>query len=428
MSSDPHTALAPPLGAITATNLGKRYKRYPHRWGRIAEWMTGGRLSAHEARWVLRGVSFAVEPAEAVGIVGQNGAGKSTLLKILTGTTRASEGTCAVHGRVSALLELGMGFHPDFTGRQNAVTGCQMLGLGAAEIDVRLPQIAAFAELGDSMDQPLRSYSSGMQMRLAFSVATAVRPEILIVDEALSVGDVYFQHKSMQRIRAFRDAGTTLLFVSHDAGAVKSLCTRALFLDQGRLLRDGSPDAVLDYYNALIAQREEHAAIQQVEAERGRISTRSGSGDARIRSVDITDSEDRPCRIFRIGDTAKLHCLVEFQRPIELPTIGMVIRDRLGNDVFGTNTYHLKLVEPVVGSGECLAVTFTLALNLGCGSYSVSFAAHTEDTHVDQNLDWWDQALVFQMVAKDGYAFVGTAMLPIEATMERRRQSRTASG
>jgi len=404
---------------IAVDNLSKRYKRYGNRWARLGEWMSGGRWTPYESRWVLRGVSFTVEPGEAVGVVGANGAGKSTLLKILAGTTQPTSGSFTLAGRTAALLELGMGFHPDFSGRQNAVIGCQMLGMSPAEIQAQLPAIVDFAELADAFDQPLRSYSTGMQVRLAFSVATARRPEVLIIDEALSVGDAYFQHQSIHRIRAFRAAGTTLLFVSHDPATVKSLCDRALLLDRGTLIRSGTPDAVLDYYNALVALREQEAGIEQTGGA-GATVTRSGNGRARIAAVELTDADDRRRQAFQVGETARLRVAVDFHTDVERPTVGLLIRDRLGNDVFGTNTYHLKLFEPLVRSGETLCATFSVRLDLGVGSYSISLAVHTDRSHVEQNFDWWDRALVFEVVPNDSYHFVGSAMLPVEARFEKR--------
>ena len=204
------------MGTITVSQLGKAYKHYPTRWSRLAEWLIPGSRPRHTMKWVLQDISFTVKAGEAVGIVGINGAGKSTLLKMITGTTQPTAGTVSVTGRVAAMLELGMGFHPDFTGRQNAIMAGQLLGYSVEEINRLMPEIEAFAEIGDYIDEPVRVYSSGMQMRLAFSVATAHRPDILIVDEALSVGDAYFQHKSFARIREYSKLGTTLLIVSHD--------------------------------------------------------------------------------------------------------------------------------------------------------------------------------------------------------------------
>jgi lipopolysaccharide transport system ATP-binding protein len=405
---------------IRVENLGKRYKRYPNRWARLAEWASGSRRIGHEERWALRGVTFAVGAGEAVGIVGPNGAGKSTLLKILTGTTQPSEGSFQVDGRVAALLELGMGFHPDFTGSQNALMGCQMQGLGTADARRCLPAITEFAELADDIEQPLRSYSTGMQMRLAFSVATVMRPDVLIVDEALSVGDIYFQHKSMKRIRSYRDAGTTLLFVSHDPAAVRTLCDRALLLEHGMLAREGSPDTVLDYYNALVAKREHDAQIEQERNESGRTVTRSGNRRAEIVGVEMADEEGRQRTTFIADETAVLRCSVRFDTRVERPTVGFVLRDRLGNDVFGTNTYHLSVFEPELRPGEILETTFRIQLSIGHGTYSVSVAVHTDATHVDESFDWWDQALVFQVVPGPRYRFVGSALLPVEATLRRR--------
>ncbi|HEU4852819.1 MAG TPA: ABC transporter ATP-binding protein, partial [Telluria sp.] len=210
------------MGAIHVEHLGKAYKQYPEKWSRLAEWMFPARGPRHHLKWVLQDISFYVAPGEAVGLIGINGAGKSTLLKLITGTTQATTGAVHTHGRVAALLELGMGFHPDFTGRQNVLMAGQLLGMQVHEILELMPQIEEFAGIGDYMDQPVRVYSSGMQMRVAFSVATARRPDILIVDEALSVGDAYFQHKSFDRIRQFRQQGTTLLLVSHDKQAIQS--------------------------------------------------------------------------------------------------------------------------------------------------------------------------------------------------------------
>ena len=404
---------------IVVENLSKRYKRYANRWARLGEWVSGGRWTPYESRWVLRGVSFSVAAGEAVGVVGANGAGKSTLLKILAGTTQPTSGSFTLTGRAAALLELGMGFHPDFSGRQNAIIGCQMLGMNPAEIEAELPAIVDFAELADAFDQPLRSYSTGMQVRLAFSVATARRPELLIIDEALSVGDAYFQHQSIRRIRDFRAAGTTLLFVSHDPATVKSLCDRAVLLDSGALIRSGTPDAVLDYYNALVAQREQEAGIEQTGST-GTTVTRSGNGRARIAAVELTDATARRRQVFQVGETARLRVSIDFHADVERPTVGLLIRDRLGNDVFGTNTFYLKLFEPLVRSGETLCADFAVRLDLGVGSYSVSLAVHTDRSHVEQNFDWWDRALVFEVVPNDSYTFVGSALLPVEARFEKR--------
>jgi lipopolysaccharide transport system ATP-binding protein len=404
---------------VRVRNLGKKFKRYPIRWNRLLEWATANHVKLHEEHWALRGISFEVQQGESIGIIGQNGAGKSTLLKIITGTTQPTEGEFEVNGRVAAILELGMGFHPDFTGAENAVMGLQVLGLSPAEIQESLPRVIEFSELGDFIEQPLRTYSSGMHVRLAFSVASAVRPELLIVDEALSVGDAYFQHKSMKRIREFSEQGTTLLFVSHDPGAVKTLCDRAMLLEAGVKIKEGTPDAILDYYNALIAKREKDAEIWQIESDQGRLSTRSGDGRAEILSVEILDSDGNPTRAFRVGDTSTIRCRFQLKQELEKPTIGILIRDRLGNDIFGTNTFHLQEEAPKGKPGEILEARFEAELNLGYGNYSLSVAVHARQTHLEGNYDWWDQVLVFQVVPGSGREFVGSAALPCEVKWDR---------
>ena len=214
--------------SIVVENVGKTYRVGQGRKERFKEWFIPFYKPKIQPTWVLQDISFVVRQGEAIGIVGMNGAGKSTLLKIITGTTAPTTGKVTFQGRVAALLELGMGFHPDFTGRQNITLAGQLIGLTNDEIVRTTPDIEAFAEIGAAIDEPVRTYSSGMQMRLAFALATAVRPDVLIVDEALSVGDSYFQQKSFQKIREFREEGTTLLFVSHDKSAVLQLCDRAI--------------------------------------------------------------------------------------------------------------------------------------------------------------------------------------------------------
>ena len=401
------------MSQIRVTNLGKAYKRYPSRGARLLEWFVPGGRPRHQAHWVMRGVSFNVAPGEAVGIIGNNGAGKSTLLKIITGTTQASEGSVEVTGRIAALLELGMGFHPDFTGRQNVFMAGQLLGHSVATLQQHFAEIEAFAEIGDYIDQPVRTYSSGMQVRLAFSVATAIRPDILIVDEALSVGDAYFQHKSFARIRQFRDQGTTLLFVSHSPGAVKTLCNRAILLDQGIMARDGAPDEVLDYYNAVIARLESEQQIRELEAGTGKNSIRSGNQAAVIEAVEML-SGDQSSRAVQVGDPVRFQVDIAVNEDLDELTVGLLIRDRLGNDVFGTNTWHLGTSRQQLRVNEHCRVEFEApALNLGVGNYSVSFALHSGDAHVANNYDWWNRALVFQVVPGSGCRAIGAAYLPI---------------
>lgn len=398
------------MTAILVNNIGKKYKRYAKRWHRLAEWLSDDFIY-HQSQWVLRGISFTVEKGESVGVIGQNGAGKSTLLKILTGTTFASEGDYQIDGRVSSLLELGMGFHPDFTGRQNVYLTGQIMGFHNDEIESLMPDIEDFAEIGDYIDQPLRTYSSGMVVRLAFASVTAARPDILLVDEALSVGDVYFQHKCFSRIRRFREAGTTLLFVSHDPGAVKNLCDRAVLLDRGLLVKDGSPEEVLDYYNAVIACKEADYQIKQTSGIGTRKVTRSGNGLARIASAHVACNGE-PVNAVQVGECVEVVVEVDVYKEIDNPTIGIKFKDRLGNDIYGTNTYHLNEKFGCCNPGETIQAVFKLPLNLGVGNYSLTVAVHKGSTHLEDNYDWWDQAATIQIVPGSEPIFAGTSFIP----------------
>ena len=412
------------MGAIVVDRVGKAYKQYSSRWSRLREWLLPnglGALSAprHHLKWVLQDISFSVEPGEAVGLIGVNGAGKSTLLKMITGTTQPTTGQVHTSGRVAALLELGMGFHPDFSGRQNAIMAGQLLGLSAQEIEALMPEIIAFAEIGEYLDQPVRVYSSGMQMRLAFSVACAKRPDILIVDEALSVGDTYFQHKSFERIRSFCRQGTTLLMVSHDKGAVQGICDRAILLDAGKLSMQGAPDAVMDYYNALLAARDAVNVRQSVN-EQGQTQTASGSGEATIRDVSLLD-ETAGVRLESVNVGQTVNLVVDVQVLKDLPelVLGYAIKDRWGQTIYGTNTHHLHATLKDLRAQDTFQYRFRFPANLGVGSYSVSVALHTADTHIAKNYEWRDLALVFEVINADKDSFVGLAWLPSE--MECRR-------
>jgi lipopolysaccharide transport system ATP-binding protein len=405
------------MGAITVTNLGKAYKQYPTRWSRLAEWMLPGR-PRHKLKWVLSDVSFRVAPGEAVGLIGINGAGKSTLLKLITGTTQPTTGGVAMQGSVAALLELGMGFHPDFTGRQNVVMAGQLLGLTVEEIAGLMPQIEEFAGIGEYMDQPVRVYSSGMQMRVAFSVATARRPDILIVDEALSVGDAYFQHKSFDRIRQFRQQGTTLLLVSHDKQAIQSVCDRAILLDGGRLAKEGKPEEIMDYYNAMIAERENQTVRLQDTAE-GKVQTVSGTGEATVADIALLDESGQRVEVVDVGAPVTLLVRVKARAPIPRMVLGYMIKDRLGQPMYGTNTHLKELPLSDVAAGEEVVYRFAFPMNLGPGTYSVATAIVSTETHLVNNYEWRDLALVFTVMNMRRPHFEGSAWLDPAIDIER---------
>jgi lipopolysaccharide transport system ATP-binding protein len=398
------------MGTITVTQLGKAYKQYPNRWSRLLEWVSPVKAKRHHLKWVLQDISFKVNPGEAVGIIGINGAGKSTLLKLITGTTQPTTGSVQMTGRVAAMLELGMGFHPDFSGRQNAFMAGQLLGISSQDISRLMPDIEAFAEIGDYIDQPVRVYSSGMQMRLAFSVATAIRPDILIVDEALSVGDAYFQHKSFDRIREFRKLGTTLLLVSHDKQAIQSICDRAILLEAGRLAKEGEPALVMDFYNAKLANHQNQELKQEVLGN-GRVQTISGTGNVVLVNVDLCNSMGQSVEYVVTAQKVAL-CVSALCR-LDVPdlVVGYEIKDRLGQSVFGTNTFHHNCNFKGLTRGQLVEIRFEFDANLGPGTYSVSVALHADPTHIANNYEWRDQAVVFTVVNINQPLFVGIAWL-----------------
>jgi len=244
------------VNAISVQQLGKKFKMFPSPGGRFLEYLSAGRLTRHTDFWALQDITFEIPAGTTLGILGQNGSGKSTLLSILAGVLEPSAGSFAINGKVSAILELGSGFHPEFSGRDNVYMYGSIMGLSKEDVDERFAEIVRFSELGDFIDQPLRTYSSGMIVRLAFSVAVNVNADILIVDEALAVGDAIFQHRCFRKIREMQEAGKTILYVGHDTEAVRNLCTSALLLDGGRIIERGDPNTVVNKYYALIAERE----------------------------------------------------------------------------------------------------------------------------------------------------------------------------
>jgi lipopolysaccharide transport system ATP-binding protein len=395
---------------LEVTNVGKAYRSYGSEWRRILTWF-GAPFAPRSEHWTLQNISFSVRAGEALGIVGQNGAGKSTLLKIITGTLKPSTGEVIHHGKIAAILELGMGFHPDLTGRQNSYHSAGLMGYSQQQIDSVIADIETFAEIGEYFDQPVRVYSSGMQVRVAFAIATAFRPEILIIDEALSVGDAYFQHKSFDKIRQFRELGTSLLFVSHDKATILALCDRAILLEQGKVINDGDPESVMDFYNALLADKENNK-IEQIVQEDGKIQTISGTGEARIESIGLYNAQGQKVEFVGVGDPVELRvrCVAHANLP-EL-VLGYMIKDRLGQAIFGTNTYHLQAKLDNVKSGETVTYHFKFPANLGVGSYSITAALHRSDSHVAGNYDWQDRAIIFSVANINQTGFTGSAWLP----------------
>ncbi|MBW9118297.1 ABC transporter ATP-binding protein [Rhizobium cauense] len=369
------------MSAILVRDLGKAYRQYPSRWARLAEWSDPRHKPRHHLHWVLRDLNFSIEPGEAVGIIGVNGAGKSTLLKMITGTTQPTIGTVNVAGRVAALLELGMGFHSDFTGRQNVYMAGQLLGYSIEEIDRRMPDILAFAEIGSYIDQPVRMYSSGMQVRLAFAVAVADRPDVLIVDEALAVGDVHFQQKCYHRIRQYVADGTTLLFVTHGMSTVLEFCTRAIYLRAGAIASDGSPKEAVDLYQADVLVKSHEGddkptinpgnSLDSGEAVSGSAGSMSTDG-ATCADVALLNGAGEKVAVVLSEESVELIVRYRLHRYLEDPHVGFKIRTATGTVIFESNTYCMSRVLGAAQTDSHLEVRFSFAVDLSPGDYTIT--------------------------------------------------------
>jgi ABC-type polysaccharide/polyol phosphate transport system ATPase subunit len=366
-------------------------------------------------------VSFDVRRGETFGLIGRNGSGKSTLLQILAGVLQPTSGVFSVAGRVTALLELGAGFAPEFTGRENVIMNGTILGFSRKEMLRKVDNIAEFAEIGDFFDRPVKTYSTGMYVRLAFATVINLEPDVLIVDEALAVGDVLFQHRCMRRFHDLKRSGVTVLFVSHSMEAVKQVCDRAILLEHGRIVGAGASDAVVNQYLALVFGDRPlprpslsrfaptQPAIGSTRDPDGRHAVtgiprqdgRFGNGAAEVIGIEAYDTTGVPHRTFRHGDSIVLRVTVVFHRPLRSPLIGITIRDELGVDLTRTNTELERCHLPAVGPGDVITVEFKMQLPLLFpGSLAVSPAVAEGRLHDDYAIcDWVENALVFSVEA-----------------------------
>ena len=340
--------------------------------------------------YALKGIGFSIRRGEATGIIGRNGSGKSTLLQLIAGTLAPTRGSLEVNGRVSALLELGSGFNPDFTGRENVFLNGALFGLSRSEIQAKFAEIEAFADIGDFIEQPVKTYSSGMMMRLAFSVAITMQPDILIIDEALSVGDVFFTQKCFQRIREIVHRGATLIFVSHDMGAVQNLCDRALLLHQGSLVFDGAPeDCVSRYFNLhqpnqnAGPQAEGHRPAVLDSSRKGLVAanvlgtekSRHGERALEILAAATFDGHGSPTWDFEMMHRMTVRMLLKAHAQIRLPSVGIQLHDRMGNLIFAAGTTQLNFPLPAFAAGEEAILEFRVALSVQPGAYTLSLDA-----------------------------------------------------
>jgi len=376
--------------AISVRGLTKSYRLFDHPADRVKQFLSLGLKRYHREFTALEGVSFEIKKGETIGIIGRNGSGKSTLLQLLCGILKPTSGSVQTNGRVSALLELGAGFNPEFTGRENVYFQGAVLGFTQAQMNERFDAIAAFADIGEFMEQPVRTYSSGMFVRLAFSVAIHVEPDILIVDEALSVGDITFQAKGMQRMSEMMDAGCTLILVSHDIGAVKSLCDRAIRLDHGRIVADGSSGMICDNYvvQQLLGNKDSASSLPDTP-----LSPSRGSGTARIISV---EADPAPAPTFMYGQelTLRVHFMAE--QSLEKMVVSFYIKDAQLLEVLGTCTTYEGVQLGPFGPGEGGCVEFRFRNPLRAGTYWVTAILADEVTNTCHYYDWLDHACHFE--------------------------------
>jgi lipopolysaccharide transport system ATP-binding protein len=347
--------------------------------------------------WALRDITFEVGKGEIVSLIGPNGCGKSTLLQIVSGILQPTKGRVVTRGRLAALLELGAGFNPEFTGRENVFLNGEILGFSPAEIARMLPGIEEFAGIGDFIDRPVKEYSSGMYVRLAFATAIHVDPEILIVDEALAVGDAIFANRCIRKFEELKDKGVTILFVSHDLGLVKQLSHRAVFLLNGKIEAIGSPKDVIDRYIGMVLERQKSDREKSERSTRLRSSFRHGDGSSEVLDVQLLDEEGRSSLVFLSGQVVRIRIRTRYHRRTVQPMVGVLIRTRIGIDVYGTNTTVDKFDTGTVEPGQEVEVDFRFRCNLTPQQYTLTVATQNPD---GSSHDWLDDVLAFDVVSE----------------------------
>jgi ABC-type polysaccharide/polyol phosphate transport system ATPase subunit len=418
--------------ALSVEGVSKQYRIYDHPGDRLKETLSRGRWKCHREFWALSDINFEIEAGTTTGIIGPNGSGKSTLLQIITGTLEPTHGSVFADGRIAALLELGAGFDMDFTGIENIFMNASLLGFSRRQTEALLPEIERFAEIGPFIHQPVKTYSSGMYVRLAFSIAVSTAPQILIIDEALAVGDAVFQHRCTRRIKEMQESGVTILFVSHDPGAIRALCSRAILLNGGRIEADGKPSDALNRYQKLIMAREEAYDTRQPtvpqpgEEENASLAEetnapppqsyiyRHGDRSAEFLSVEILDDARQPVELVESGAPILLRERVVFHADVDEPVCGFLIRNRHGIHLYGSNTDLLETGFGAVRRGEVIEVTFALNCWLASGLYSLTVAVHTRE---GISLDWIDGVSYFRVVTS--VEMEGVANLNATATTRR---------
>lgn len=405
--------------AISAKQLGKCYQLYDKPSHRLLDLMFPGKSRCREF-WAVQNVYLDIPHGSTVGIIGENGAGKSTLLKLLTGITAPTTGEVQVNGRVASLLELGAGFHPEFSGRENIYLNCSILGMPDEEIEERYPEIVEFSELGDFIDRPVKTYSSGMYVRLGFSVASSVDPDILIIDEALSVGDEHFKGKCLNRLNEFREQGKTTVFVSHDMGAVKSMCQWVVLLDKGQVLEQGSSETVADEY----LKRAHERGNERLSAyNRGTNEyPRWGTGEIQTTDVELFGSDSSSTHVFRPGEPFRVRIRWEAEADVAEPVFGLGLYRSDGTYVNGSNHHWRR--DPIklgqVRKGEVGEVEMSFdRLPLLQGQYYLTCFLYDHSKASPTAVDHREHAATFEVIDADHMQH-GMLLLPTRWSVTRR--------
>lgn len=420
--------------AIEFTGVSKSYPLYSSPADRFKELATFGVLRRHETFDALHDVSFAVPKGSTFCLVGENGSGKSTSLQLAAGIMQPSSGTVQAQGRISALLELGAGFNPEFSGRENVDLNASLLGLSQSEIADRLDSILEFAEIGEFLEQPVKTYSSGMLVRLAFAVAIHVEPEILLVDEALAVGDFYFRQRCLRKIHEMRRAGVTIVFVSHSMADVKALGTHALWLENGRVVELGAPDAVVARYLAkMVAKDAKYQSHVRVETGAARelapevvedlpnVDTRHGDGRAEVLGIAACNDAGERVGEMRPGETCVVRVSVRAKQALAQPNVGFMLRNHLGIDFAGSNTAREGITLPAMAAGDVYTVDFHITVpELYPGTFSFSPAVADGPLGAYAMCDWVENALALPMAAGGDGEVYGYMHLPCRVTVNER--------
>ena len=411
---------------IKLESVGKVYKRYLKNTDRILEWF--GSKVKHQENWVLKNISFNIQKGESVGILGVNGAGKSTLLKIMSGTIPPTEGKLFVNGKVAALLELGMGFDMELTGRENMLISGQIRGLSEQELKLKYVEIEQFADIGEYIDMPVRTYSSGMQVRLAFAISTATLPDILIIDEALAVGDAAFQRKCFRKIEDFCNNGGTVIYVSHDVESVKKLCDKAILLQDGKVVSEGEAKKVCDIYEKLLFGTNRDEVVKSNNSLLNRKTTlpmidtsiknsatiEYGNGGAEIIGSWTENEDGKEINVIEIGAIFNWCYKVKFHKSINKPIYGFLIKTRDGISVCGSNTDLLNYKTSSVKEGDEVLLKFTLQANLGQDIYFMNAGVSDGDVDETKFLHRKVDVHAIRVLNNSGEIFNGVANLNIK--------------